>query len=69
MNYTWNDMMDPNPQYSSDTAKAGFAEKIPFAKPTDYYLRISWNDISTANAAGEFISGWLAGVWEYVKSK
>jgi len=44
MTYTWNDIMDPNPIYSSDVAKAKFAWKIPFARPKNYRLAISWSD-------------------------
>ena len=43
----WNDMIDPNFAYSSDTYKAALATKIPFTNPKDYQLRISWYFTST----------------------
>ena len=39
---TWNDLIDPNPMYTSDKKKARLAEWIPFANPTDYKISISW---------------------------
>ena len=63
LTYTWNDIMDPNPQYSSDVAKAKFAQLIPFANPSDYVLSISWHDISIgpprAKQYGDVTFGWL----------
>ena len=46
MQYTWNDIMDPNPQYASDMKKSAFAKLIPYANPTDYNISITWHDIS-----------------------
>jgi len=57
--YQWNDRIDPNFMYSSDSVKAKFAKSIPFANPQDYTIRIRWSDISTINAHGDYKSGWL----------
>lgn len=58
--YTWNDIMDPNPMYSSDTKKARLAEII--ANPKDYYIAISWRDVSIRPGDGNPFDrfGWLA---------
>jgi RHS repeat-associated protein len=58
--YQWNDTIDPNFMYKSDSKKAKFAKSIPFAKPTNYKLSISWTDTSVLNNDGIFISGWLS---------
>ena len=68
LTYTWNDIIDPNFIYDTDSAKAKFAQGIPFANPTDYTIRISWADVSTTDASGNFTSGWLAGKWKYIKN-
>ena len=52
MTYTWNDIIDPNPQYASDQIKAKVAKWIPFANPSDYKIAISWRDISMGHAKG-----------------
>ena len=57
--YTWNDLIDPNFKYDSDSKKAAFAKKIPFAKPTNYYIRISWYDKSVIYSNGNTNKGWL----------
>lgn len=59
--YQWNDIMDPNIKYDSDTKKAKFAKSIPFANPTDFTVRISWSDTSVLSRNGTFTSGWLSG--------
>jgi len=66
MIYTWNDIIDRNPDYKSDIDKAEFADNLPFITPTDYNLHISWADVSTTDAAGNFNSGWLSGNWEHI---
>lgn len=58
--YQWNDRIDPNFQYNSDINKSSFAQKIPFADPKDYTLRIGWSDKSELNSNGIFTSGWLS---------
>lgn len=59
LTYAWNDMIDPNYKYNSDAKKAKFAKSIPFAKPTDYYICISWDDKSIIYANGKGNKGWL----------
>ena len=39
--FEWNDIIDPNPQYTTDIEKSNFAKEI--ADPQDYILRIKWN--------------------------
>ncbi len=39
--YTWNDIIDPNPQYGLDMFFAGALEL--FYSPADYIVHISWN--------------------------
>lgn len=64
LTYIWNDLIDPNFMYESDSPKAEFAKSIPGANPTDYYIRISWNDKSIIrNNSGKWINknkGWLS---------
>lgn len=60
--YTWNDVMDPNFIYDSDSKKAQFAKSIPGANPTDYKLSISWSDTTIIKADPTWLnrsSGWL----------
>ena len=61
LRYTWNDIIDPNFMYVTDSKKAEFAKNIPFAHPTDYIIRISWDDESVLSANDSFTSGWLSG--------
>lgn len=71
MKYTWNDIIDPNPDYASDTAKAEFAKKISFANPKDYIIRISWSDKSIIKENHRLLnrnSGWLNDFGEHVGS-
>jgi hypothetical protein len=42
MSYTWNDIIDPNPKYTTDKIKSNFAEKLTFGKADPYTIRISW---------------------------
>lgn len=46
--------------FARDLAKNGGC------RAEDYILRISWRDISTTDEDGDFVTGWLAGRWEYV---
>ena len=41
---TWNDIMDPNFNYSSDKKKAQLAKQLPFVDPTDFTIRIKWTE-------------------------
>lgn len=61
--FTWNDVMDPNFIYDSDSKKAQFAKSIPGATPTDYKLSISWSDTTVIKAKPGLLnwnSGWLS---------
>jgi len=40
---TWNDIIDPNPKYTTDKIKAGIARVV---KPKDYTIRITWRENS-----------------------
>ena len=62
LTYTWNDIIDPNFDYTSDQMKAKFANSIPFITPTDYTIRISWSDKTIIKANPSIFnwnSGWL----------
>lgn len=62
LTYTWNDKIDPNFMYYSDSKKAEFAKSIPFANPTDYTIRITWTDKTVIKAKPTWYSwnsGWL----------
>lgn len=41
--FEWNDVIDPNFQYYTDTIKAQIAQQIPGANPTNYIIRIGWD--------------------------
>lgn len=58
LTYTWNDIIDPNFIYDTDSKKAAFAKL--FFNPKDYIIRISWDDTSELSSNGEFTSGWLS---------
>lgn len=44
MTYTWNDIIDPNPEYGTDIIKSGFAELITLGKADPYSIHISWGE-------------------------
>lgn len=44
MTYTWNDIIDPNPEYGTDIIKSGFAELITLGKADPYSIHISWDE-------------------------
>ena len=56
--FEWNDIIDPNFDYTTDQVKAEIAKKIPGANPQNYILRIRW-DVS-----GKYVEeeGWW--FWE-----
>jgi len=61
--YIWNDIIDLNFIYDSDSKKVEFANSIPGATPTDYYIQISWSDKTTIKQKPSFwnrSSGWLS---------
>jgi hypothetical protein len=41
--YTWNDTIDPNPQYSTDQWKSKVAEVITLGKADPYDIHITWH--------------------------
>ncbi len=41
-NYTWNDKIDPNPQYSTDRRKSMLAEIITLGRAESYDIHITW---------------------------
>ena len=62
LTYTWNDKIDPNFMYDSDSKKAEFAKSIPLANPTDYTIRITWKDKTVIRANPKWYNrntGWL----------
>lgn len=63
LTYTWNDIINPNFIYDSDSKKAAFAKTIPLAHPKDYKLSISWRDVATIKAFPGWLNwntGWLS---------
>jgi hypothetical protein len=42
LSYTWNDIIDPNPQYGTDTLKSWFAEAITLGQADGYTVHIRW---------------------------
>ncbi len=44
MEYTWNDVIDPNPQYSTDRWKSTIAEVITLGQADPYDIHITWNE-------------------------
>ncbi|HBY76899.1 MAG TPA: hypothetical protein DEG47_07815, partial [Cyanobacteria bacterium UBA11148] len=62
LSYTWNDIIDPNPQYDTDTLKSLFAEIITFGQAQAYVIRITWNQetVVTLKETGSLIAiqGW-----------
>lgn len=62
LTYTWNDKIDPNFMYYSDSKKAEFAKSISLANPTDYTIRITWSDKTVIKANPTWYNwnrGWL----------
>ena len=44
MEYTWNDIIDPNPQYHTDNWKNAVAEVITLGKADPYEIHIGWSE-------------------------
>jgi WXG100 family type VII secretion target len=44
MTYTWNDVIDPNPQYTTDNWKSTVAEIITLGQAEAYEMHISWTE-------------------------
>lgn len=41
--YTWNDIIDPNYEYSTDKKKNGWAEIITLGQADPYDMHITWH--------------------------
>ncbi len=65
-NYQWNDVIDPNDQYSTDRRKSQFAEFITLGQADPYNIHIGWRGSSTVivDAQGNVVSGSGKG-WPY----
>jgi hypothetical protein len=65
--YRWNDMIDPNRQYSTDRWKSTIAAVISLGQAEDYRISISWTTTATfhfdANGKIQDIDGWPGGSW------
>lgn len=61
-NYRWNDMIDPNPQYSTDRVKSVIAEIITLGQAQAYRISINWTATARVHldSAGNItrIEGW-----------
>lgn len=62
LSYTWNDIIDPNPGYWTDSLKSMFAELITLGQADGYTLSITWDADATVrfDADGDVSarSGW-----------
>ncbi|MGW4632643.1 hypothetical protein [Nocardia sp. NPDC004415] len=56
--YTWNDIIDPNPQYGSDQTKSAIAEAITLGTADPYNIHINWTGNTTLimDASGKVLS-------------
>jgi hypothetical protein len=41
---TWNDIIDPNPKYKTDTWKSRYAETCTGGRAAAYKISITWNE-------------------------
>ncbi len=44
MTYTWNDVIDPNPKYSTDRWKSTIAEIVTLGQADAYEIHIAWSE-------------------------
>jgi hypothetical protein len=61
LRFSWNDIVDPNANYSSDTIKSTIAKIVTFGSPKDYKLSIYWGSSCLAEVrkdTGIFFSGY-----------
>ncbi len=60
--YAWNDIIDPNDQYATDTAKSRFAEIVTLGQADPYRIQIAWHKQTTIHldASGQITGseGW-----------
>jgi WXG100 family type VII secretion target len=65
LDYTWNDVIDPNAKYRTDVIKNTFAEVITLGQADPYALHITWSEetIVHLDARGQVVSveGWPGG--------
>lgn len=47
--YAWNDIIDPNDQYATDTAKSRFAEIVTLGQADPYKIQIAWHKQTTVH--------------------
>lgn len=54
---TWNDMIDPNPIYSTDTWKSRYAEGCTLGRAAAYQISITWGETRSViwNAGGQYL--------------
>jgi uncharacterized protein YukE len=45
--YTWNDTIDPNPQYTTDTWKSRLAEVVTLGQADPYDIHLTWHSETT----------------------
>lgn len=53
LRYVWNDIIDPNPEYGTDTIKSIFAEIITLGEAESYNISIAWSDECFVNIPEE----------------
>jgi len=49
MRYTWNDVIDPNPQYATDQWKSKIAEIITLGQAEAYDMHIAWEETTVVH--------------------
>ena len=60
LTYTWNDEIDPNSTYDTDTSKNRIANIFSLGRCDSYKIHISWSDYSVIGYTEEDeTSGWL----------
>lgn len=47
LTYTWNDIIDANPQYGTDIFKNNIAEIISYGMADPYSIHITWDEESS----------------------
>jgi hypothetical protein len=54
---TWNDLIDPNPKYTTDTWKSRYAEAVTLGRAKAYKISISWKETRSVfwYAAGAYL--------------
>jgi WXG100 family type VII secretion target len=49
MDYTWNDIIDPNPNYATDNWKSKVAEVISLGQAESYEMHVGWSERTVVN--------------------